>query len=90
MTYLVSPEFLRIKAHGIEGFNKIGATPIRMEVIAEQVATEWTEDWDEDQGFGSSDTTFMLQDFINRVIWSEQKFDQLKTDFTPHLSVVEK
>lgn len=92
MNYLVHPQDLVFKAKSrIAGFN---------EMIAEQevpqwdvldaaldVATEWTEDWDEDQGFGSSDATFMLKEFIDTVIgnYTNGKFN---TDFTPSLTVV--
>ena len=93
MTYLISPESLIFKAKAyIVGFSEM----IRDEEIpqwdlleiATEVAEVWTNDWDEDQGFGSSDGTFMLKDFIDNVIWRFAG-GKLMTKFTPSLSVVE-
>ena len=93
MPYLISPESLIFKAKAyIVGFSEM----IRDEEIpqwdlleiATEVAEEWTNDWDEDQGFGSSDGTFMLKDFIDNVIWRFAG-GKLMTKFTPSLSVVE-
>lgn len=56
--------------------------------IAMEVAEEWTSDWDEDQGFGSSDMTFMIKNFIDNVI-SRFASGKLMTEFTPSLSIVE-
>ena len=56
--------------------------------ISVQIAEEWTNDWDEDQGFGSSDGTYMLKDFIDNVIW-KYTGGKFETKFTPSLSVVE-
>ena len=50
--------------------------------------TEWTQDWDSDQGFGSSDGTYMLKEFIDNVIWSFTNGGKYMTKFTPILSVV--
>ena len=82
MRYLVDPQSLVFKAKGyIAGFNEM----VKNEEIpqwdlleiAMEVAEEWTNDWDEDQGFGSSDGTYMLKDFIDNVIWKYAggKFD---------------
>jgi len=32
--------------------------------LSEQIVVRWSEDWPEDQGFGSSDGTFMLRDLL--------------------------
>lgn len=56
--------------------------------IATEVAEEWTNDWPEDQGFGSSDGTYMMKDFIDNVI-ARYAWGRLETKFTPSLSVVE-
>ena len=93
MRYLVDPQSLVFKAKGyIAGFNEM----VKNEEIpqwdlleiAMEVAEEWTNDWDEDQGFGSSDGTYMLKDFIDNVIWKYAS-GKLETKFTPSLSVVE-
>jgi len=93
MNYLVDPQSLVFKAKGyIAGFNEM----VKNEEIpqwdlleiAMEVAEEWTNDWDEGQGFGSSDGTYMLKDFIDNVIW-KYAGGKLETKFTPSLSVVE-
>ena len=55
--------------------------------IATEVAEEWSSDWDEDQGFGSSDMTFMIKDFIDTVIacFTNRNY---KTEFNPALQIV--
>lgn len=54
--------------------------------LAEQVAQEWTDDWDDGDGFGSSDFTFALKDFIDQLIAIKKQ--PLKTVFNPYLSIV--
>ena len=93
MNYLVDPQSLVFKAKGyIAGFNEMvrdnEIPQWDLLEIAMEVAEEWTNDWDEDQGFGSSDGTYMLKDFIDNVIWKYAS-GKLETKFTPSLSVVE-
>jgi len=93
MNYLVEPQDLvfRATAH-INGFKEL----IKEEEIpqwdllqtAQEISQEWTNDWDEDQGFGSSDGTYMLKDFIDNVIWNFTNGGKYMTKFTPSLSVV--
>jgi len=54
--------------------------------LAQEIAEEWTNDWDEDEGFGSSDFTFALKDFIDELI--RRKKQPLKTVFEPYLEIV--
>ena len=92
MNYLVHPQDLvfRAKAH-ISGFSEM----IRDEEIpqwdllqtATEVAEDWTNDWDEDEGFGSSDGTYMLKDFIDVVIHQFTALNIYKTNFGPTLKV---
>ena len=56
--------------------------------IAQEVAEEWNHHWDEDQGFGSSDMTYMIKDFVDNVIWRFAS-GKLMTEFNPSLSIVE-
>ena len=93
MRYLVDPQDLVFRAKSrIDGFSEM----VRDEEIpqwdlletAMEVVEEWTNGWDEDQGFGSSDGTYMLKDFIDNVIWKYAS-GKLETKFTPILSVVE-
>ena len=93
MNYLVDPQSLvfRAKAY-IDGFSEMvrdnEIPQWDLLEIAMEVAEEWTNDWDEDQGFGSSDGTYMLKDFIDNVIW-KYTGGKFETKFTPSLSVVE-
>lgn len=46
-------------------------------------------DWDSDQGFGSSDSTYAVKYFLDFIILNNN-LNNLKTDFTPYLSIVKK
>ena len=96
MNYLVDPQSLVFRAVSrIAGFSEM----VRDNEIpqwdlletATQVAEEWTNDWDDDQGFGSSDGTYMLKDFIDTIISnftnSVYKKSGYQTVFNPILSV---
>ena len=92
MNYLVHPTTLVFNSHQINGFTKmIGDEKIHqwdLLDIAQHISEEWTYDWPEDQGFGSSDATYMLKDFIDKVIWAQTPSGKYMTKFTPSLSVV--
>ena len=93
MNYLISPETLVFNAKArIAGFNEmIGTEQIPQWDLLEtatEVAEEWTNDWDDDQGFGSSDGTFMLKDFIDNVIHQFTSLNIYKTEFNPSLQIV--
>ena len=88
MNYLVHPSTLLERALSIEGFtevvlkNKIAISTLLKN--AKIIAEEWTLDWDDDHGFGSSDGTFLLKDFIDTIICGKG----YKTTFNPYLSVI--
>ena len=92
MNYLIEPTSLLFNSHRVNGFTKmIGDEKIHqwdLLEIATEVAEEWTSDWPEDEGFGSSDMTYMIKDFIDNVIWRFAS-GKLETKFTPSLSIVE-
>jgi hypothetical protein len=94
MNYLVDPQDLvfSAKAH-IAGFSEMvkdeNIHQWSLLELAIDVASEWTENWPEDQGFGSSDGTYMLKEFIDCVIWNHTNGGKYMTKFTPRLSVVE-
>ena len=73
MRYLVDPQSLVFNSKRVNGFvefiNENDVKQWDLLEMAMEVAEEWTNDWDEDQGFGSSDGTYMLKDFIDNVIW---------------------
>ena len=92
MNYLVDPQSLIFNSHRVNGFTEmIGDKQIPqwdLLEIATEVAEEWTHHWDEDQGFGSSDMTYMIKDFVDNVIWRFAS-GKLMTEFNPSLSIVE-
>jgi hypothetical protein len=47
------------------------------------------ENWPEDQGFGSSDMTYVRQSFINSMIGLANLNGYYETKFAPYLKVVE-
>ena len=47
---------------------------------------DWSEDWPEDEGFGSSDHTYLLKDFIDSLI-SGFAYGKYETNFNPVLVV---
>ena len=96
MNYLIHPETLMFNAKSrINGFSEMithgSVQQHTLLELATEVAEEWTNDWDEDQGFGSSDGTYMLKEFIDSVIglvhWKQQRW-KYSTEFNPVLEVV--
>jgi hypothetical protein len=92
MNYLIDPQSLIFSAHRIGGFTQmITDKQIHQWDLletAQQVSEEWTIDWPEGEGFGSSDMTYLLKDFIDRLIWRFAS-GRLMTKFNPSLSIVE-
>ena len=92
MNYLVNPSNIVSRALGIDSFKQmINDEQIQFSELVDtsvQIAEEWTNDWDEGDGFGSSDGTYMLKDFIDTVISNYSTGHKYMTDFTPYLSVV--
>jgi hypothetical protein len=60
-------------------------SPYNIRTAAEQVEYEYS-DWDEDQGFGTSDFTYAMQRFLDEVISFEKV--PYRTQFNPRLEVV--
>jgi hypothetical protein len=92
MNYLVNPQDLVFKAKSrIQGFiEMITEEEVPQWDLLEaslEIVEEWSSDWDEGHGFGSSDGTYLLKDFIDTVIGNYTN-GKYKTDFTPSLSVV--
>jgi hypothetical protein len=54
----------------------------------EEVASDYS-DWPEDQGFGSSDMTYVRKSFIDTMIDLANLRGYYQTDFKPYLKVVE-
>jgi hypothetical protein len=92
MNYLVHPQDLVFDSHRVNGFTRLvkdeHIPQWDLMELATEVAEQWTGDWPEDQGFGSSDMTYMIKEFIDNVISSHGR-GKYMTKFTPGLSVVE-
>ena len=93
MNYLVQPQSLIDRAIRIPSFASMFSKEqiqfSELSDIATQIVEEWSSDWDEGHGFGSSDGTYLLKDFIDTVISSYTKSGKYMTKFNPSLSVVE-
>lgn len=94
MNYLVDPHTLVFSAKQIAGFTdmvtKYKVPQWVLYELATEVAEYWTGVWDEGQGFGSSDNTHMIKDFIDNVIGRDISIGGgVKTEFNPFLSVVD-
>ncbi len=95
MDYLVHPSNIVSRALGIDSFKQmINDEQVQFSELVNtsvQIAEEWTNDWDEGHGFGSSDGTYLLKDFMDTIISSYTKSIYKKsgyqTVFNPSLSV---
>tara|TARA_B110001452_G_scaffold238778_1_gene219466 strand:- start:440 stop:739 length:300 start_codon:yes stop_codon:yes gene_type:complete len=95
MNYLVHPSNIVSRALGIDSFKQmISDEQVQFSELVDtsvEIAEEWTNDWDEDQGFGSSDGTYLLKDFMDTIILSYTNSTYNKsgyqTVFNPSLSV---
>ncbi len=78
------------KGFTIEGFRELLAPHITIEDMTQSVndVNEGLEDYPEDCGFGSSDFTYSLKEYIDNLIYVSGQ--ELKTVFSPRLSVVKK
>ena len=89
MNYLVHPSNIVSKALGIDSFKQmINDEQVQFSELVDtsvEIAEQWTDDWDEGHGFGSSDGTYLLKDFMDTIIGSYTK--GYKTIFNPSLSV---
>jgi len=90
MNYIMYPDQIMNRAAGVAGYDLIPNTNFeRKSSIAEDVAEELASDWPEGEGFGSSDGTYVVKDYLNHLIWDTGA--NLKTDFVGgYLTVVVK
>ena len=90
MNYLVNPSNIVSRALGIDSFKQmISDEQVQFSELVDtsvEIAEQWTDDWDEGYGFGSSDGTYLLKDFMDTIIGSYTK--GYKTIFNPSLSIV--
>lgn len=86
MEYLIDPSTLKFIAETINGYSEMVASKEidsnELTELATEIAEEWTLDWDENQGFGSSDSTYMVKEFVDSVI-NIHFYKQYETTFAP-------
>ena len=83
-----SPMSLLFKIRQINGFQELLVIPVAYLIDFINETCEEYSDWDEEQGFGSSDMTYAAKSCIDNVI--AKYFPELKTVFNPSLSIVKK
>ena len=73
------------------GYSKLdGADSLDKLTILEDVIGEWSAAWPKGQGFGSTDKTYLIKDYLDCVISYLSLEDKLETTFGPYLSITEK
>ena len=89
MNYLVNPSTIVTRALGIDSFKQmITNEQVQFSELVDtsiEIAEQWTDDWDDGHGFGSSDGTYLLKDFIDTIIGSYT--NGYKTIFNPSLTI---
>lgn len=88
MNYVMYPEQILNRAERVAGYEllpEVGEE--KRKEIATEVAEELALDWPEGEGFGSSDGTYVVKDYLNQLIWATGA--NLRTDFVGgYLTVV--
>lgn len=89
--YLVSPFRLVESAKRVKGFDVVSVIrEVDLLKIAEDVVADWSYDWNEDEGFGSSDFSFMIKDFLYHLVLFRGLENYLEVGFFPYLEIREK
>ena len=71
MEYIMYPEQIMNRAERVAGYELIGNVDTNvMNDIATDVAEQLAYDWPEGEGFGSSDGTYVVMDYINQLIYA--------------------
>jgi len=91
MNYLVHPSNIVSRALGIDSFKQmINDEQVQFSELVDtsiEIAEQWTDEYEgTDHGFGSSDGTYLLKDFIDTIISSYTK--GYKTMFSPTLTII--
>jgi len=91
MNYLVHPSNIVSRALGIDSFKQmISDEQVQFSELVDtsiEIAEQWTDEYEgTDHGFGSSDGTYLLKDFIDTIISSYTK--GYKTMFSPTLTII--
>ena len=90
MNYLVHPSDIVSRALGIDSFKQmISDEQVQFFELVDtsvEIAEQWTNEYEgSGYGFGSSDGTYLLKDFMDTIIGSYAK--GYKTIFSPYLTV---
>jgi len=91
MNYLVQPLSLVRKSKTVIGWNLLETHLNDLSSIyieAGNVVEQWSSDWEDGDGFGSSDGTYMCKDYIDTLIDISKQ--PLETVFNPSLQIVKK
>jgi hypothetical protein len=70
----------------IKGFSELGIPSGYLWNTANTVNMNWSDDWEDGCGFGSSDFTYMIKEVIDDLLYTTE----YKTEFNPCLEVVKK
>ena len=86
MEYLTSPDAVQYRAQFAEGYDKLEAHPNYPSLddrhsLAKGVVEEWSMDWSEDEGFGSSDMTYLVKDYLSYLLDVMGVGDKFTTGF---------
>jgi hypothetical protein len=84
-----NPNRLQFKVRTVRGIELINPNELQIYAAVNDTCKSFS-DWEEGQGFGSSDMTAATKECLDNLINITFKYDELKTDFTPYLSVVKK
>lgn len=90
--FLVDPCRLVERAESVKGYQEF-LSPLNGFIVfsrAFDVVEEWSADWSEGEGFGSSDFSFMIQDLLRQLIYERKLQDYVEVGFFPRLEIREK
>lgn len=84
-----NPNSLHFKVRSARGIELINPSEAQIYEAVNDTCESFS-DWEEGQGFGSSDMTAAIKECLDTLISISGKYTELKTDFTPYLSIVKK
>ena len=94
MSLPFNPSFIYTKATNVAGFSELRSAMEGRCYFGDALRNALTNlideysDWDSEQGFGSSDTTYAVKSLIDYLIGEAYLVRQFDTKFTPCLSIV--
>lgn len=94
MSLPFNPSFLYERATKLAGFSELKSAIEGRCYFTDalfnslQYVIDEYSDWDSEQGFGSSDTTYAMKSFVDYLIGESYLVNEFETKFTPCLSIV--